>query len=108
MSVRQILNKIGLAICVFVIVSPAIFFFLWMLSLSVKYEIDNASYPPVFIPDRFAWQNYVERPHLEPLYHLLLQHADRHRHRDGFAALVGRGAGRLRHRAHAGAHAPRW
>ena len=35
MSVRQILNKIGLAICVFVIVSPAIFFFLWMLSLSV-------------------------------------------------------------------------
>ena len=60
MSVRQILNKIGLAICVFLIVSPAIFFFLWMLSLSVKYEIDNASYPPVFIPDRFAWQNYVD------------------------------------------------
>ena len=60
MSLRQILNKIGLAICVFLIVSPAIFFFLWMLSLSVKYEIDNASYPPVFIPDRFAWQNYVD------------------------------------------------
>ena len=60
MSLRQILNKIGLAICVFLIVSPAIFFFLWMLSLSVKYEIDNASYPPVFIPDRFAWENYVQ------------------------------------------------
>jgi multiple sugar transport system permease protein len=60
MSARQILNKIGLAICVLLIVSPAIFFFLWMLSLSVKYEIDNASYPPVFIPDRFAWQNYVD------------------------------------------------
>ena len=60
MSLRQVLNKIGLAICVFLIVSPAIFFFLWMLSLSVKYEIDNASYPPIFIPDRFAWQNYVD------------------------------------------------
>ena len=60
MSLRQILNKIGLAVCVFLIVSPAIFFFLWMLSLSVKYEIDNASYPPVLIPDRFAWQNYVD------------------------------------------------
>jgi multiple sugar transport system permease protein len=59
-SFRQILNKIGLAICVFLIVSPVIFFFLWMLSLSVKYEIDNAAYPPVFIPDRFAWQNYVD------------------------------------------------
>ena len=60
MTLRTILNKIGLAICVFIIVSPAIFFFLWMLSLSVKYEIDNAASPPVFIPDRFAWQNYVD------------------------------------------------
>ena len=60
MSLRQILNKVGLAICVFLIVSPAIFFFLWMLSLSVKYEIDNAASPPIFIPDRFAWQNYVD------------------------------------------------
>ncbi len=60
MSPRQILNKIALAICVFIIVSPAIFFFLWMLSLSVKYEIDNAASPPIFIPDRFAWQNYVD------------------------------------------------
>jgi multiple sugar transport system permease protein len=36
-----------------------LFFFLWMLSLSLKYEIDNGAYPPVFIPDRIAWQNYV-------------------------------------------------
>ena len=51
MSLRQILGKIGLAFAVFVIVSPAILFFLWMLSLSLKFEIDNASYPPVFIPE---------------------------------------------------------
>jgi multiple sugar transport system permease protein len=60
MNLRRLLDKTALAICVFLIVSPAIFFFLWMLSLSVKYEIDNASYPPVFIPDRFAWQNYID------------------------------------------------
>ena len=59
MSLRQILGKIGLAVAVFLIVSPAIMFFLWMISLSVKFEIDNASYPPVFIPERFAWENYV-------------------------------------------------
>ena len=35
----------------FVLVSPAILFFLWMLSLSLKNEIDNTAYPPVFIPD---------------------------------------------------------
>ena len=42
-----------------VIVSPAVLFFLWMLSLSVKFEVDNASYPPVFIPEHFNWGNYA-------------------------------------------------
>jgi len=60
MSPRQILGKIGLAFAVLVIVSPAVLFFLWMASLSIKFEVDNASYPPVFIPDRFAWKNYAD------------------------------------------------
>ena len=60
MSARQILGKIGLGVAVFLIVSPAILFFVWMISLSLKFEIDNASYPPVLIPDRFAWQNYAQ------------------------------------------------
>lgn len=43
----------------FVVISPAIVF-LWMLSLSLKFEIDSASYPPVFIPENFApWKNYI-------------------------------------------------
>src|SRR4029077_11462608 len=58
MSPRQILGKIGLWFAVFVVVSPAILFFLWMASLSVKFEVANAAYPPVFIPERFAWTNY--------------------------------------------------
>ena len=60
MSPRQILGKIGLGFAVVVIVSPAILFFIWMLSLSVKYEIDNAAYPPILIPERFAWKNYAD------------------------------------------------
>ena len=60
MSMKQILGKIGLAFSVFVIVSPAILFFVWMISLSLKFEIDNASYPPILIPDRFAWDNYTQ------------------------------------------------
>jgi len=59
-SVRRLLGRAGLALAVLVIVSPAILFFVWMLSLSVKFEIDNAAYPPVLIPDRFAWRNYAE------------------------------------------------
>ena len=60
MNARKVIGNIGLAIAVFVIVSPAILFFLWMASLSVKFEVDNAAYPPVFIPDHFAWQNYAD------------------------------------------------
>ncbi len=60
MSFRQILSKIGLWFAVFVIVSPAILFFLWMASLSLKFEVDNAAYPPVFFPERFAWKNYTD------------------------------------------------
>jgi len=60
MSFRQIIGKIGLWFAIFLVVSPAILFFLWMASLSIKFEIDNASYPPVFIPERFAWKNYAD------------------------------------------------
>ena len=60
MSARQILGRIGLGFAVLVIVSPAVLFFLWMASLSIKFEVDNAAYPPVFIPDHFAWKNYAD------------------------------------------------
>ena len=59
MSLRRILGKIALAFSVVIIVSPAILFFVWMVSLSIKPEVDNASYPPILIPDRLAWKNYA-------------------------------------------------
>ncbi len=60
MNLKYILGKIGLAFSIFVIVSPAILFFIWMISLSLKYEIDNATYPPILIPERIAWENYAQ------------------------------------------------
>ena len=57
---KGIAGHFALAFAVFCIVSPAILFFFWMISLSVKYEIDNAACPPVFIPDRFAFENYAQ------------------------------------------------
>lgn len=53
-------NRVALFFVALVIVSPVVLFFLWMLSLSLKFEIDNGAYPPILIPDRFAWQNYVQ------------------------------------------------
>jgi len=54
------LRRAGLYFAVLVIVSPALLFFLWMLSLSLKPEVDNISYPPVLIPSALAWSNYAQ------------------------------------------------
>jgi multiple sugar transport system permease protein len=57
---NSVLSRIGLLFLGFVVVSPAILFFLWMISLSLKFEIDNGAYPPILIPERFAWSNYAQ------------------------------------------------
>ena len=59
MTIRLVFEKLALAFALLVLVAPALMFFVWMLSLSVKYEIDNAAYPPILIPEHFAWKNYV-------------------------------------------------
>ena len=59
MTARHIIRKIGQAIAIIAIVSPAVLFFIWMISLSLKFEVDNAAYPPILIPERFAWKNYT-------------------------------------------------
>ncbi len=58
-GLKVLLRKLAFAFAVFVIVSPAVLVFFWMLSLSLKNEIDNTAYPPVFWPSEFTWQNYV-------------------------------------------------
>lgn len=57
---RKFLGRVALFFAVIVVVSPAIFVFFWMLSLSLKYEIDNIAYPPVFIPNPPTLDNYFK------------------------------------------------
>ena len=58
--IRKWLEQIGLVLASLVLVSPAILFFIWMLSLSLKFEVDNSSYPPILIPTTVTWDNYVQ------------------------------------------------
>jgi multiple sugar transport system permease protein len=60
MRMRRYTRRLGFAFAVAVIVSPAILVFLWMLSLSLKNELANMTYPPVFIPDPPTLANYVQ------------------------------------------------
>jgi multiple sugar transport system permease protein len=55
---RRALSKLAFGFAVFVIVSPAILVMLWMLSLSLKNEVDNMAYPPVFIPSSPTLANF--------------------------------------------------
>jgi multiple sugar transport system permease protein len=57
---KRWLRKAGFWLSVFVIVSPAILVFLWMLSLSLKTEIDNITYPPIFIPNPPTFANFLQ------------------------------------------------
>ncbi|GAC1347236.1 MAG: carbohydrate ABC transporter permease [Acetobacteraceae bacterium] len=57
---RRLLGRIGLYASVLVLISPAILLFLWMLSLSLKNEVDNTAFPPVFIPNPPTLSNFVE------------------------------------------------
>ena len=58
--IRRILGRIGLYLSVIVLVSPALLVFLWMLSLSLKNEVDNTAFPPVFIPNPPTLANFVD------------------------------------------------
>ena len=55
-----ILGRLGLYLSVCILVSPAVLFFLWMISLSLKNELDNTAWPPVFIPNPPTLANFVD------------------------------------------------
>lgn len=55
---RKLASKVALAFAIFVVVTPAIFVMLWMLSLAFKNEIDNIAYPPIWIPNPPTLANY--------------------------------------------------
>lgn len=58
--IRKWSGQAGLLFVAIVLISPAVLFFIWMLSLSLKLEIDNSAYPPILIPTKVTWDNYVQ------------------------------------------------
>lgn len=56
----RLLGNIGFGLAVVALISPAILFFLWMLSLSLKNEVDNMAFPPVFIPNPPVLDNFIQ------------------------------------------------
>lgn len=59
-KLKKVAGRVGFGAAVLLLVSPAIFVFLWMLSLSLKNELDNTAFPPVFIPNPPIIDNFVQ------------------------------------------------
>jgi multiple sugar transport system permease protein len=57
---KRLLSRTGLYFSVLVLISPAVLFFLWMLSLAFKNEADNTAFPPVFIPNPPTFDNFID------------------------------------------------
>ena len=57
-SFRRRLHDVAFGLSVIALVSPAALVFLWMLSLSLKTEIDNIAFPPIFIPSPPTLDNF--------------------------------------------------
>jgi multiple sugar transport system permease protein len=58
--VRRLVERAGFAFGVVVLVSPAVLFFPWVLSLSLKTELANTDFPPAFVPSPPTLDNYRE------------------------------------------------
>lgn len=58
--IRRGIGRFFFGLSVFALVAPAILVFLWMLSLSLKTEVDNMSFTPVFFPNPPTLANFVE------------------------------------------------
>lgn len=59
-KLRKLVDKAALVVSVAVLLAPCLFVFFWMLSLSVKFDIDNTAWPPVFWPAEPTLDNFVQ------------------------------------------------
>ncbi|MGH2615364.1 MAG: carbohydrate ABC transporter permease [Thermomicrobiales bacterium] len=57
---RAILRRIGFWLALLVLLSPVVFVFLWMLSLSLKPDVENTAYPPIFFPRQPTLDHFRE------------------------------------------------
>jgi len=55
---KRLLSAVGLYALVILAMTPTLFIFFWMISLSLKVQVENTAYPPVFIPSQPTLNNY--------------------------------------------------
>lgn len=65
---RKLVDKAAIALSVALLLAPCLFVFFWMLSLSLKYDIDNTAWPPVFWPEEVTFENFAKVFEESPMF----------------------------------------
>jgi multiple sugar transport system permease protein len=55
---QRVARRIGFWVSLLILISPVVFVFLWMISLSLKPNVENIAYPPIFIPTTPTLDNF--------------------------------------------------
>lgn len=55
---RRWIDNLAFAAVLVVLLAPVVFVFFWVVSLSLKFDIDNTAYPPIFIPPAPTLDNF--------------------------------------------------
>ncbi|SJZ92809.1 multiple sugar transport system permease protein [Enhydrobacter aerosaccus] len=66
--IRRLADRTALGLSVAVLLAPCLFVFFWMVSLSVKYDIDNTAWPPVFWPEQMTFENFKKVFEESPMF----------------------------------------
>ena len=56
---RKAAHRVAFGFGLILLMAPTLFFFYWMLSLSLKTDVENLAYPPVLIPRALTLANYA-------------------------------------------------
>jgi len=59
-ATKKLLTKIAFYAAVVVVMLPTVFVFYWMITLSLKPQIEAAAYPPIFFNFTVTFRGYVE------------------------------------------------
>jgi multiple sugar transport system permease protein len=52
------LGRLGFGFALLALLAPVVFVFFWVASLSLKLDVDNTAYPPIFIPPQPSLANF--------------------------------------------------
>jgi multiple sugar transport system permease protein len=56
----KFLRTLGFYGALIVLLAPVLFVFYWMISLALKPDVENVTYPPVFVPEHPTLDNFVQ------------------------------------------------